>query len=111
MNVNLLTILVIGILILLLIILKIFSFGASVGLLEYLKKKYPAKYHEVAMDDSNAIFAIFFPTGNPINFPLFVLSSENFDDDQVVSLKRKLRIFYLIGFIVFISLIITIALS
>jgi hypothetical protein len=104
-------ILSIGIIILILFILKILTYFTTLEFLDYLKKHYPAKYYAVSMDNSYCIFAALFHAGNPIDFPLFILSSENLRDEEVVKYKRKIRFYYLIGLTLFIGIIVTFVIS
>jgi hypothetical protein len=87
------------------------TYFTTVEFLEYLKKHYPAKYYEVSMDNSYGILAAIFHAGNPIEFPLFILSSDKLRDEKVVKYKRKIRFHYLIGLTLFFAIIATFIIS
>ena len=99
--------LAIGVVFLIIITFNVLAHFVTLDLLDYLKKHFPAKYCDVSMEKSHGLFALFFPAGNPINMPIFLLSSENLGDNRVKDHKRKIRKYYLMAFIILIGFIIT----
>ena len=99
--------LAIGVVFLIIIIFNVLAHFATLDLLYYLKKHFPAKYCDVSMEKSHGIFALFFPAGNPINMPIFLLSTENLGDNRVKFYKRKIRKYYMMALIIFLGFIIT----
>ena len=63
------------------------------------------------MDKSYGIIARLFHAGNSIEFPFFVISSDNLGDDKVVTYKRKFRTYYFIGLTLFVGIIVTFVIS
>ena len=99
--------LAIGVVFLTIIIFNVLAHFATLDLLAYLKKHFPAKYYEVSMEKPYRILAFLFPAGNPINMPAFLLSSENLGDEKVADYKRRIKKYYLMALIVFSGFFIT----
>jgi len=88
------------------IIFNVLAHFATLDMLAYLKKNFPSKYYDIALEKNHGLLSFFFPTGNPITMPIFLLSTENLGDRNVSEYKKKIRKYYLIALFVLLGLVI-----